>query len=124
MNSRIDTTLCLVDNGMTVRAKGPIINWEPDEVSAVVTVTVKQLVGPPRQMASATGSSKLYLNGATRWAARAVVTAGPPLHYGQAMALATATIEHDDGTVETYTWTVLTELVECNEDDQEQDDDG
>lgn len=123
MNSRIDTSLCLKDGGKTVRAKGPIINWEPDEVSAVVTITIKQRVGPGPQLASATGSSNLYLNGATRWAAKAVVTAGPPLKFGPATAFATATIEHTDGTIETYTWTVLTELVDC-EDDQDQEDDG
>ena len=49
MNSRIDNFLCLMDGGKTVRAKGPIIIWEPDEVSAVVhRITIKQRRAGPQ----------------------------------------------------------------------------
>ena len=122
MNSRINKLLCLDDDGKTVHVKGPILEWEDDEVSAIFTVTIKQIVDGGGT-ASATGSSQTYSHGAQHWAAAAVVTTGPALEHGPATAYAIATIQLTNHTVEVYEWVVLTRLVDCSDGEPDQVDD-
>jgi hypothetical protein len=122
MNSRINKKLCLNNDGKTVHVKGPILQWDPDEVSAIFTVTIKQITDSGAT-ASATGSSQTYFPSAHAWDADAIVTTGPELEYGPATAYATATIQLTNRTVEKYDWVVLTRLVDCRDGDPDQGED-
>jgi hypothetical protein len=121
MNSRINKKLCLQDHGKTVLVKGPIISWEPDEVSALISVLITQMKDGG-QIAVASGVSERYMNDATDWDANATVTSGPALEVGPATAYATATIEKTDRTFKPYNWTVQTRLVDCSDGEPEQGD--
>ena len=114
MNSRIDQLLCLDDDGKTVQVNGPIVSWEADEVSAVVSVVITQMKAN-RKIAVATGISGQVVKASnpTQWSAVARGTPGPGPEFGQATAYATAIVQHDNGTFEPYNWPVQIRLVEC-----------
>jgi len=118
MNSRIDELLCMDNAGQTVKVKGPIIKWDPGEVSAIFAVVITQ-VKASKKIAMAGGISERYMSGAVDWDALATVTAGPPLEVGPATAYATAVIEMDDRTFKQYNWTVVTRLAKCADLDAE-----
>jgi hypothetical protein len=121
MNSRINKLLCLTNHHKTVHVKGPILSWDPDEASATVSVTIKQVTAGGAT-ASASGSSQTYFPTDLSWSADAVVNGGPLLEFGPATAYATARIELKSGMVEIYNWVVLTRLVDCSDGEPDQPD--
>ncbi len=120
VNSRIKKQLCLRNAGQTVDVKGPILKWDPDEVSAIFSVVVSQM-NSSLVIVSAAGVSGKYAAGALMWEATADAVGGP-LELGPATATATATIENNLGQLETYAWGPLyTHLVECNGEPEEEE---
>lgn len=131
MTSKVYRRLCLYkDAPDRVNVVGPILQWDADEVSAVFHVVIAQANGG---IVTATGSSTISYTNPTPnavwtpppdedWHATAQATNGQ-LTYGPATAYVTAVIDGVYGQVlETYTWTVLTRLIRCNEHGQEIDD--
>lgn len=114
MTSRVNSRLKLGHGGRSVAVEGPIINWDPDEISATFSVDISQ-VNADGTVVSANGSSTDNYTASppsTSWAAIATVT-DPDLRLeeGPATALATAIITVQGYSKETYTWTLLTRLV-------------
>jgi hypothetical protein len=102
MTSRVDTPLKLSADGMTVQVTGPILEWEPDEASAVFSVEITQ----PQNggTVSAKGQSTRTYPKDKKWLAVARVSGPKRLRLGPVRAMATATITHKDGTTEQYPW--------------------
>ena len=117
MTSKVKRRLCLSENGKRVEVRGPIAEWDADEISAVFSVVISQ-VDDDGNVVSANGSSSAtYTNPESdTWSATAMVT-DPHLHleHGPATAYATATIEVEGPAYETYAWTLLTRLVDCDD---------
>ncbi len=99
MGARIDKTLRLVPYGVDVT--GTISHWDADEVSAVIDVRIVQ------GSQSARGRTGVVKHGATTWEAFAT----PRLKPGSAVGHAVALITNQDGSFETYKWTVPVTLV-------------
>ncbi len=97
MTSRVKKRLCLKNDGKRVEVKGPIVKWDPDEVSAVFAVTISQVDAAGNVVTANGSSTAVYTNPKSKgWTATAVVT-DPGLHleHGPATAYATATIQVD-----------------------------
>jgi hypothetical protein len=115
MTSRVKKRLCLKKGGKRVEVRGPIVKWDSDERSAVFSVAISQVDAAGNVVTANGSSTAVYTNPTSKeWAATAVVT-DPGLHleHGPATAYATATIQVDGPRYETYTWTLLTRLVDC-----------
>jgi hypothetical protein len=116
MTSRVNSKLQLGHGGRSVAVEGPIITWDPDEISATFSVDISQVNSEGNVVTASGSSTDLYTAqpppGSTSWGAIATVT-DPALRLdeGHATALATATILVQGYTKETYTWTLLTRLV-------------
>jgi len=92
MNAQFDTPLDLRNSRRTVAACGPIVNWQPDEVSAEIqNVRVKT---PPGEVASSLLSVTVFPP-ADRWALD--VNSTDQLTAGRADAYAYVIVTRADG---------------------------
>jgi len=111
MTSRVNRHLQLNKSGRKVKVKGPISNWETDEHCAVFSVVIAQVAADGTLVTAHGTSTGMRRPPNTAWAAEAVVTeAGAQLTAGPATAAATATIQVDGPAIETYTWSLVTQL--------------
>src|SRR5215470_14059704 len=95
MTSRVDPRLKLSNGGRTVEVTGPIVSWDPDEISATFSVVITQMNEHDQVVTANGASTDLYTRAAnsTTWAAVASVTdPALRLEQGPATAFATATI--------------------------------
>jgi hypothetical protein len=115
MTSKVKKRLCLKEGGTRVEVRGPIVKWDSDEVSAVFAVSISQVDAAGNVVTANGSSTAVYTNPKSKhWTATAVVAdAGLQLEHGPATAYATATIQVDGPAYETYTWILLTRLVDC-----------
>lgn len=134
MHSKVKARLCLRNGGTVVDVKGPITEWEADEVSAIFTVTIAQM-DASGQIRTASGVSGAYSNPTpgVNWASppnpkmwwTATANASDPalqLEFGPAIAYSTAIIQNSSNELEPYYWTILTRLIECDEHGDDDDD--
>ena len=113
MTSKVNSMLRLSKRGQRVNVNGPIVSWDPDEISATFSVVISQVDATGNVVVATGASTVTYTNPtSTTWAAVATVT-DPALRLeaGPATAVATATILVDGPALETYPWTLLTRLV-------------
>jgi hypothetical protein len=126
MESRVDSPLKLSNGGKTVKGRGPVLNWELGELSAVVSVVIAQAqtgAAAPMTLALAAGVTDRFKNPSapnawtpppdTWWTATAkvaggtaLVPGGTALVPGAAVAYAHALVENAAGELEAYDWTV------------------
>jgi hypothetical protein len=93
MNAQFDNPLDLTNNRRTIAAGGPIVGWQPDEVSAEIqNVRVKT---PPGQIASSLLSVTVF-PADNHWALE--LNSPDPLPGGQADAYAYVIVTRADGT--------------------------
>jgi hypothetical protein len=116
MTSKVNRMLRLSKRGQRVNVDGPIVSWDPDEISATFSVVISQVDAAGNVVVANGASTATYANRphrpSTTWAAVATVTdPALRLEVGPATAVATATILVDGPALETYTWTLLTRLV-------------
>jgi hypothetical protein len=113
MKSRVNAQLQLRKQGKAVAVKGPISDWEGDELAAIISVVIAQRT-PAGETVVAQGTSGSYANGyAGNWHATADVSdPGVSFAAGAAKAFAVAAIHDDDGDLEWYWWDVPTTLVD------------
>ena len=113
MTSKVNSMLRLSKRGQRVNVAGPIVSWDPDEISATFSVVISQVDAAGNVVVANGASTLTYTNPtSTTWAAVATVTdPALRLEVGPATAVATATILVDGPALETYTWTLLTRLV-------------
>jgi hypothetical protein len=97
MRSNIDTHLDLRHSGSTVSAHGPISDWEADELSAAITITITQ------NGVSATGT-KSYAKPSSRWDMSLVASNGGEFDDGAASGTAAAIVTLNGGGTENYDW--------------------
>jgi hypothetical protein len=97
MRSNIDTHLDLRHSGSTVSAHGPISDWEADELSAAITITITQ------NGVSATGT-KTYAKPTSRWDMSLVASNGGEFDDGRADGTGSAVVNLSGGGTEDYDW--------------------
>jgi hypothetical protein len=119
VESRVDSPLTIDPGGRVVRATGPILSWDADEVSAIASVVLVQAL-PGHGIVFAGGTSARVENptpgfawppaagaAAEMWSAQAQVTRPlVTLQAGYATAYAHAIVENVAGELETYDWMV------------------
>jgi hypothetical protein len=119
VESRVDSPLAIQSGGRSVKATGPILSWDADEVSAIASVVLVQAL-PGHGIVFAGGASARVENPtpgtawppaagapAEMWSAEAAVTRPVvTLQAGYATAYAHAIVENIAGELETYDWMV------------------
>jgi hypothetical protein len=109
VESRVDPILSLTNAGQKVSGSGPIDDWEPYEVGAIVTVIIVQPQQPnpgTMELAVASGSTSWIAAGAANWTATAKVRGALALQPGPAVAYAHGIIEYAPGVLKPYDWDV------------------
>jgi hypothetical protein len=111
MTSKVNDELRLSPDGKTIQVKGPIQNWQADEVAAVFSVVISQASGNGGPTTAIGASTLTYDPSKDQWTAEAKVTGkNMAFHEGNATAHAWATIAQPGGDAESYEWSVPTTL--------------
>src|SRR3954453_8455158 len=97
MHSNIASPLELSHSGTTIAAHGPICDWEDDEVSADITITIKQNGVSARK-------TQTYSNPASCWQMTLVASSGREFDDGRADGTGDAVVKLSGGGTEPYHW--------------------
>ena len=98
MHSNISSPLELSHSGTTIAAHGPILDWEDDEVSAAITITIAQ------NGVSAT-KTQTYAKPASSWQMTLVASDDAEFDDGSADGTGDAVVNLSGGGTEPYHWT-------------------
>lgn len=101
MSPKIDHQQNLASGG-PLTITGPIDSWDPDELAAVFTVVISQVVSGG--VAIGIGKSDVYMPTAKDWSANVTVLGGPGFQAGGATAFAWASVAEKGGGWEMYPW--------------------
>ena len=97
MKSNISSPLELSHHGTTIAAHGPITDWEDDELSAAITVTISQ-------NGVAATKTRTVSKGASSWGMTLVAPHGGEFDDGDASGSASAIVSLTGGGTEDYDW--------------------